>query len=73
VRWFARERERERDMAIEGARISPPGCRGGSRPHLVVGSILFFFFFWFAGNVVGGGWWPAALLAGGGQWISLVA
>jgi hypothetical protein len=36
---------RERDMATEGGRISPPGRWGGSRPPPVAGSIFFFFFF----------------------------
>jgi hypothetical protein len=39
VRWFARER----DMATEGGRISPPGRWGGSRPPPVARSIFFFF------------------------------
>jgi hypothetical protein len=53
--WCAGSLERERDMAIEGGRISPPGRRGGSRPHPVVGSIFFFFGSLEMSSEVGGG------------------
>jgi hypothetical protein len=76
VCWFARER----DMATEGGRISPPGHWGGSWPPPVAKSIFFFFFFlvrrkchqrWAVGSGAVSQRWAVGsdAISRGGRWI----